>query len=281
MPDDLLPRTVIKPIGYAAAVSPPSASAINTDLAGITGGMISLTAADGSTLPAYAAAPEKAGPNGDGPHPVVLVVQEIFGVHEYIKDTCRRLAKLGYIAIAPELYVRQGDPTAIADIPTLFTEIVSQVPDAQVFADLDTCLDWALANGGDAARVGITGFCWGGRVTWLYAAHSDRLKAGVAWYGKVEPAVAPLQPVRPIDVAAALKAPVLGLYGGEDHGIPLDGVERMKAALSGASVDTDIIVFPTAGHAFHADYRPSYDAAIAADGWSKMLAWFAAHGVGE
>ncbi|MDQ8001516.1 MAG: dienelactone hydrolase family protein, partial [Pseudomonadota bacterium] len=213
--------------------------------------------------------------------PVILVIQEIFGVHEYIADTCRRFAKLGYLAIAPELYARQGDPKGYTDIPKLQAELVSKVPDAQVMGDLDGALAWAKANGGDTARAGITGFCWGGRIVWLYAA-TGKVKAGVAWYGRLVGQASENTPKHPIDVAASLQAPVLGLYGGKDQGIPLDTVDKMKAALATgtpAAKASQFVVYPEAGHAFHADYRPSYLQSAAEDGWKRALAWFKQHGV--
>jgi carboxymethylenebutenolidase len=214
---------------------------------------------------------------------VVLVVQEIFGVHDYIKDVCRRLAKSGYQAIAPELYARQGDPRQSSNVQEVLTQIVAKVPDAQVLADLDACVSWARANGGNVGRLGITGFCWGGRITWLYAAHNPQLKAGVAWYGKLVGAASGLTPKQPIDLAARLHAPVLGLYGGVDPGIPADTVEQMKKALASAanpaSQASTIHVYEKAPHAFHADYRPSYRKAEAEDGWRRLQAWFREHGV--
>ncbi|RYF75366.1 MAG: carboxymethylenebutenolidase [Comamonadaceae bacterium] len=262
--------------GYAAATLPIAAqTAVRTSADGLTAGATSYRVA-GFDMPAYMAAP--AGRTG---LPVVLVVQEIFGVHEYIADTCRRFAKLGYLAIAPELYARQGDPRGYTDIPKLQAEIVTKVPDAQVMADLDGALAHAASNGGDVTRAGITGFCWGGRITWLYAA-TGKVRAGVAWYGRLAGEASSLMPKHPVDVAAALQAPVLGLYGGKDQGIPLDTVERMKTALATggvASRASQFVIYPEAGHAFHADYRPSYVQASAEDGWQRALAWFKANGV--
>ena len=220
-------------------------------------------------------------PAKDGKYPVVLVVQEIFGVHEHIKDVCRRFAKEGYLAVAPELYARQGDASKYTDWKQLYAEIVTKVPDAQVMSDLDATVAWAGKSGaGDTSRVGVTGFCWGGRIVWLYAAHSSTLKAGVAWYGRLSGEATPLQPKYPLDLAAQLKAPVLGLYGGQDQGIPLTDVEKMRAALAAARNPSEIIVYPDAGHGFNADYRPSYDAEDAKDGWRRCLGWFRKHGVG-
>lgn len=264
--------------GYAVAVSPIVAqTAIRTDATGLTAGEVPIPVADG-TLPAYRAAPA-----GSSAAPVVLVVQEIFGVHEYIKDICRRFARLGYLAIAPELYARQGDPSKIADVEALRAQIVAKVPDSQVLGDLDSCIEWAAAHGGDTTRTAITGFCWGGRITWLFAAHSTRLKAAVAWYGRLVGEATPLTPLHPIDAAARVQVPVLGLYGGADAGIPLESVERMKRALAanpGAGARSQIVVYPDAPHAFHADYRPSYRSEAARDGWARCLDWLKANGVG-
>lgn len=230
------------------------------------------------TVPAYRAAPEKG-----GPFPTVLVVQEIFGVHEHIKDVCRRLAKLGYLAIAPELFARQGDVSKLADIQEIFGKVVSKVPDTQVMSDLDATVEWAKTDGkGDTAKLGITGFCWGGRITWLYAAHNPVLKAGVAWYGRLSGAgrATDLQPKYPIDLAKAIKAPVLGLYGEKDAGIPVKDVEAMRAALKEAgNTASEIVVYPDAPHAFYADYRPSYRKGPAEDGWKRLREWFKMHGV--
>lgn len=264
--------------GFALAVQPVAAqTAITTDSAGLTAGEIQVPTADGN-MPAYRAQPAQ-GSN----FPVILVVQEIFGVHEYIKDTCRRLARLGYQAIAPELYARQGDPRQYSDIPEILSRVVSKVPDSQVMADLDATVAWAQANGGDTQRLGITGFCWGGRITWLYAAHNPKVKAGVAWYGRLTSPVSDMTPRHPLDVADKLNGPVLGLYGGQDAGIPNDTVEKMQAALAQsdnpASKASAIHLYPDAPHAFHADYRPSYRKETAEDGWKRMQDWFRKHGV--
>ncbi len=267
-------------VGYAAAAAPVMAqNAVKTSDAGLTAGTIQY-AVDGFQVSAYRAAPE-----GKTNLPVILVIQEIFGVHDYIADTCRRLAKLGYLAIAPELFARQGDPRKYTEIGQLQAELVSKVPDAQVMKDLDGALEWAAANGGDVSRAGITGFCWGGRITWLYAA-TGKVKAGVAWYGRLEGTAGSLQPKHPTDIAADLKAPVLGLYGGKDQGIPLDSVDVMKqdlqkAASAGnaAAGASSFHIYPDAGHAFHADYRPSYRKDAAEDGWMRMQEWFKAKGV--
>lgn len=247
-------------------------TAIKTDAAGLTAGEVHIPV-EGGSIPAYRAMPE--GKTGVA---VVLVIQEIFGVHEYIQDVCRRLAKEGYMAIAPELYVRQGDPGRYTEIPRLISEVVNKVPDDQVMADLDACAAWAGQNGGNTNRLGITGFCWGGRVVWLYAAHNPRLKAGVAWYGRLVGDKDKLRPRHPIDLAGDINAPVLGLYGGQDSGIPVESVDKMKAALakgSDAAKASRFEVYPDAGHAFHADYRASYREDAAKAGWDEALAWFA------
>lgn len=259
--------------GFALAVRPVAASTVTTSTQGLTAGWVSVPAADGS-VKAYRARPAK----GSG-FPVVLVVQEIFGVHAYIQDVCRRLAQLGYLAIAPSLFDRQGDVTQLPDIPSILP-LVATVPDAQVMADLDATAAWAAASGGgDVSRLGITGFCWGGRITWLYAAHNPKLKAGVAWYGRLDGTASERQPLFPIDVVSKLQAPVLGLYAGQDDGIPMESVQRMQAALKAAGSPSRIEVFPGMPHGFHADYRPTYRAAAAAAGWTQMRAWFRANGV--
>ena len=259
--------------GFAAAVQPVQAQTqIATDARGLVAGEVKVTANDGA-MPAYRAQPE-----GGRNLPTVLVVQEIFGVHEHIKDLCRRLAKVGYLAIAPELYARQGDVSKLTSMDDI-RPIVAQVPDAQVMADLDAAAAWAAQNGGDASKLAITGFCWGGRIVWLYAAHSPTVKAGVAWYGGLVRPGTPLQPKNPIDLARALQAPVLGLHGGADAGIAQDTVEQMCAALKAAGNPSEIIVYPEAPHAFNADYRPSYRKEAAEDGWKRLLAWFKKHGV--
>ena len=262
--------------GYAAAAAPVMAqTAIQTPAQGLVAGMVQIDVG-GFQMPAYRAAPA-----GRSSLPVVLVVQEIFGVHEYIADVCRRLAHAGYLAIAPALYARQGDPAQYPEVARLLSELVAKVPDAQVLGDLDATVRWAGAHGGDLARVGITGFCWGGRITWLYAAHGP-VKAGVAWYGRLAGEASALTPRHPLDVAAALKAPVLGLYGEKDSGIPLDTVDKMKEALrkgSAAAQASEFVVYPDAPHAFHADYRPSFRKEAAEDGWKRALAWLRQHGV--
>ncbi|MFO0952855.1 MAG: dienelactone hydrolase family protein [Isosphaeraceae bacterium] len=259
--------------GFALAVQPVSAQTITTDTQGIEAGEVKIPVADG-TIPGYRAMPDKG-----GPFPVVLVVQEIFGVHEHIKDICRRLAKRGYLAVAPEMYARQGDVSKLTAFPEIL-KIVSKVPDKQVMSDLDAAVAWAKETGkGDTAKLAVTGFCWGGRIVWLYSAHNPGVKAGVAWYGRLVNPPDELHPKNPIDVAAQLHAPVLGLYGGKDGGIPLTTVEQMRAALKEAGKPSEIHVYPDAPHGFHADYRPSYVKADAEDGWKRLLEWFKKNGV--
>ncbi|MBP3959648.1 dienelactone hydrolase family protein [Gemmata sp. G18] len=262
--------------GFALSTQPVAAETITTDTKGLTAGEMKIPVKDGD-IPAYRAAPDKG-----GPFPTVLVVQEIFGVHEHIKDVCRRLAKLGYLAIAPELYARQGDVSKLTDIQEIFGKVVSKVPDTQVMSDLDAAVAWAKKTGnGDTSKLGITGFCWGGRITWLYAAHNKDLKAGVAWYGRLSGAgkSTELQPKYPIDLAGDIKAPVLGLYGEKDTGIPVKDVEAMRAALKKADKPGEIVLYPDAPHAFYADYRPSYRKEAAEDGWKRLQAWFKKNGV--
>lgn len=259
--------------GFALAVRPTWAETIITDSTGLTAGEIKIPSHDGE-IPAYRAMPSE----GQA-FPPVLVVQEIFGVHEHIKDVCRRFAKAGYLAVAPELYARQGDVSTLADIEAI-RKIVATVPDAQVLADLDATAAWIKGSEqGDIRKLGITGFCWGGRIVWLYAAHSVHLKAGVAWYGRLVGKASELQPRHPLDVAGTLKAPVLGLYGASDQGIPLETVDQMKQALRATQSPSTIIVYPDTPHAFFADYRPSYRKEPAEDGWKRLLAWFTQHGV--
>ena len=269
-------------VGYASVAGPVMAqTAIKTSADGLTAGEVSIDV-HGFKLPAYRAAPA-----GKKNLPVVLVISEIFGVHEYIADTCRRLAREGYMAIAPDLFVRQGDPMAYGEMAKLMSEVISKVPDAQVLGDLDATVAWVAAHGGNADKLGVTGFCWGGRQTWLYTAHNPKVKAGVAWYGRLVGDSTALTPKHPVELAAQLKGPVLGLYGAADTGIPLDTVERMKAALAEAGAKgnaaakaSEFVVYPDAPHAFHADYRPSFRKEAAEDGWKRALAWFKQHGVG-
>jgi len=258
--------------GYAAAAMPIIAqTAIKTPVAGLVVGEVTIDV-NGFKMPAYRSAPA-----GKSDLPVVLVISEIFGVHEYIADVTHRLAQAGYMAIAPELFVRQGDPSAYGELAKLQSEIIAKVPDAQVMADLDATVAWASRNGGNAQKLAMTGFCWGGRITWLYAAHQPQLKAGVAWYGRLVGTTTAQTPDHPLALVNQIKAPVLGLYGAADTGIPLDTVEKMKAALAlgpGAAKSSEFVVYPEAPHAFHADYRPSYRKAAADDGWQRMLNWF-------
>lgn len=256
--------------GFALAVQPVMAqTAIKTDAIGLTAGEVKI---DG--LAAY-----RAMPAGGANLPTVLVVSEIFGVHEYIADVCRRLAKLGYLAIAPELFARHGDPRQLTNVQDILNSIIGKVADKEVMADLDACANWARSNGGDPARLGITGFCWGGRITWLYSAHNPAVKAGVAWYGRIDGEVNDRTPKWPLDVGGELKGAVLGLYGGKDQGIPLDDVEAMRDALKKAGGKSQIHVYPEAGHAFHADYRPTYRKDAADGGWQRLQAWFKQHGM--
>jgi carboxymethylenebutenolidase len=261
--------------GFALAAQPVSADAIHTDAAGLDAGEVKVPVKDGS-IPAYRAMPDKG-----GPFPTVLVVQEIFGVHEHIQDLCRRLAKIGYYAIAPDLYARQGDPSKIKEIPELIKTIVSKVPDAEVMSDLDATVAYAKTTGkADTAKLAVTGFCWGGGVVWRYAAHNPDLKAAVAWYGPIDRPRTELQPKYPIDLAGDLKAPTLGLYGAADQGIPVADVEKMQAACKAAGKTCEFKIYPDTPHGFNADYRPSYREEAAKDGWARMLAWFKDHGVG-
>jgi carboxymethylenebutenolidase len=273
-------RTALKAalgVGYAASVSPIMAqTAVKTPSDGLVAGEVTIQV-NGFAMPAYRAAPA-----GQTNLPVVLVLSEIFGVHEYIADTARRLAKAGYLAIAPELFVRQGDAQGYSEMAKLMAEVISKVPDAQVMADLDACVAWAGAHGGNLQKVGITGFCWGGRQTWMYAAHSKQIKAAVAWYGRLTGPTSNLTPQHPMNVVGQLHGPVLGLYGGADTGIPVSSVAAMQEALatgSSAAKASTFVVYPDAPHAFHADYRPSYRKGPADDGWQRALAWFKTHGV--
>ena len=263
-------------IGYSAAAMPLIAqTAIKTPTDGLVTGEV-MVDVQGFKMPAFRAAPK-----GKTNLPVVFVISEIFGVHEYIADVACRFAREGYLAIAPELFVRQGDPSSYGEMARLQAEVISKVPDAQVMNDLDACLVWADAHGGNSKRLVMTGFCWGGRISWLYAMHQPKLKAAVAWYGRLEGQKTSATPAHPIDLVANLKAPVLGLYGGADTGISLASVEGMKSALSQlagqgnvAAKDSNFVIYPDAPHAFHADYRPTYQEDAAKDGWKRALAWF-------
>lgn len=257
--------------GIALAASPAPAQTIAAGSSAMVAGDVKIPVPEGE-ISGY-----RARPGTDGPFPVVLVACEVFGLQEHIKDICRRFAGEGYLAIAPDFFYRQGDVSQLKDFDAIF-KIVSKVPDAQVMSDLDAAVEWAARNKGDAKRLGVTGFCWGGRVTWLYAAHSPKVKAGTAWYGRLVGDTAPLQPKNPIDLVPQLKAPVLGLYGGKDEGIPLDTVERMREALKKAGNPSEIVVYPDAAHGFFADVRPSYRKEDAQDGWKRLLAWFRKYG---
>ena len=260
--------------GFALSVQPVSAQTIHTDSVGLVAGQVEVPVADGQ-IPAYRAMPDKG-----GPFPSVLVIHEIWGVHEHIQDLCRRLAKLGYYAIAPELFAREGNAAAIPDVQQLIKTIVAKVPDDQAMSDLDAALVFAKGSGkADLSKLAVTGFCWGGRITWLYAAHQPALKAAVAWYGVDRPRNA-LQPNNPLDVIPDLKCPVLGLYGGADKSIPQALIDQRQAACKEAGKTCDAIVYPDAPHGFNADYRPSYSPGAAKAGWAKMLAWFKQYGVG-
>ena len=260
--------------GFAAAVRPIAAqTVIQTDSKGLIAGEVKIPVKDGQ-IPAYRAMPEK-GKN----LATVLVVQEIFGVHEHIRDVCRRLGKLGYLAVAPELFARQGDVSKMTDIQKILQDVVTKVPDAQVMSDLDATAAWAAKNNGDGAKLGITGFCWGGRIVWLYAAHNPKLKAGVAWYGRLTGDTDALHPQHPLNMVPSIKAPVLGLYGAEDQGIPVEIVEMMQDDLKKTNNPSEIVIYPDAPHGFHADFRSSYRQDAAQDGWKRLQAWFKKHGV--
>ncbi|MBC7798154.1 MAG: dienelactone hydrolase family protein [Pyrinomonadaceae bacterium] len=257
--------------GFALAVQPIQAQTqIITDTNGLTAGEVKIPV-NGGEIPAYRAMPAT-GKN----FPTILVIQEIFGVHEYIKDVCRRFAKLGHCAIAPALYARQGDVTVLKEYKDILA-IVSKVPDSQVMSDLDATVAFAQNNGGNTKKLAITGFCWGGRIVWLYAAHNPKVKAGVAWYGRLLASAnspkSELQPTMPADIAPKLKVPVLGLYGGLDKGISQESVEKMRAELAKGKSKSQIIVYPNADHGFHADYRPSYNKEAAEDAFKRANDW--------
>jgi carboxymethylenebutenolidase len=265
-------------IGFATAADPVLAAVIKTDFVGIKASEQTIPVGS-FQMPAYIARPEST----SKPLPIVIVVSEIFGVHEHIADVARRFAKLGYLAIAPEAFIRAGDPSSYGTIAEIFTNIISKTPDEQVLTDIRAAIAWAGKNGGDVKRVGVTGFCWGGRITWL-AATMPEVKAGVAWYGRLIGDKTANNPKQPVDIANDLKAPVLGLYGGADAGIPLASVDQMKTALEAASNNpaakaSRFEVYPDTPHAFHADYRESYREGPAKDGWVKCLVWFKQNGV--
>ena len=259
--------------GFTVATARAEAQALHTDTEGLVAGEVQIPVADGK-IPTYFARPDKA-----GPFPTILVIEEIFGVHEYIKDICRRFAKAGYLAVAPELYARQGDLTTMTDAAQIVRDVISKAPDAQVMSDLDATAAWAAQNHGNPAKLAITGFCRGGRVTWLYAVHNPNLKAAVAWYGPIGGSTTDIQPKTVLDLAGEIQCPVLGLYGGKDTGIPVEQVRAAEAKAKAAGKTVEIVIYPEAGHAFHADYRPSYVREAAEDGWQKTLAWFRRYGM--
>ncbi len=259
--------------GFTLAVTAVEAQVIHTDTIGINGGQVKIPVSDGE-MPAYASKP-----NGPGPFPIILVNEEIFGVHEHIKDLCRRLAKLGYLAVAPEIYARQGDLSKMTDVSQIVSQVISKKPDAEMLSDLDAAVAWAGSNGGDLNRLGVTGFCRGGRNTWLYDAHNPRVKAAVAWYGPVKGATSDIQPKTATDIAPSLNAPLLGLYGGQDTSIAVPDVEAAATLARTAGKTVEIKLYGDAPHGFNADYRPSYKKADAEDGWARMLAWFKKYGV--
>ncbi len=263
-------------VGFALAASPVMAQVISTSTDGLEAGEVKVPTADGD-IPAY-----RAMPASGGPFPTIVVIEEIFGVHEHIRDICRRLAKLGYFAIAPELFAREGDPGK-ADIKTILTDNVPKVPDAQAMTDLDASVAFAKASGhADTNKLGTIGYCWGGRMVWLFAAHDPKLKAAIAFYGILGGAASPtsaIKPKNPVDFGASITVPVLGLYGGKDDNIPADLIATMQAELKTGSTESKIIVYPDTPHGFFADYRPSYRPEVAHDAWSKALAWLKDHGV--
>lgn len=260
--------------GFTMATTVVQGQTISTDTSGIEAGEVQIPTADGM-MPGY-----RAMPTGAGPFPIILVNEEIFGVHEYIKDTCRRLAKLGYCAVAPELYARQGDLSKMTDVQAIVRDVIAKKPDAEMLADLDAAAKWAATSSkGNAAKLGVTGFCRGGRGVWLYVAHNPAVKAGVAWYGPLGGNRTDIQPKTAADVVGDLKAPVLGLYGAADTGIPVADVEKQAAAAKAAGKTVEIVIFPDTPHGFHADYRPSYRKGPADEGWAKMQAWFKQYGV--
>ncbi len=260
--------------GFALASQPLLAQAISTDSQGLVVAELKLPVADGQ-IPAYVARPAK-----PGKHPVILVVQEIFGVHEHIKDMCRRFAKLGYYAIAPELFARQGDVSTMSDIGTILSEVVAKVPDAQVCADLDAAVAFAQASGhANTSRLGLVGYCWGGRMAWIYARHNPRLKAAVAYYGLLDGMKSPIKPLDPVDFGAEIKVPVLGLYSGIDAFVKPEVVARMRGEIAKSGSGSEIVVFPNVNHGFNADYRPTYDKTAATYAWKLTRDWLKDHGV--
>ena len=260
--------------GFASAALPVLSQAIKTDFAGIHSEEVTFDS-NGTNIAAYTSRPAQA----PGKLPIIIVASEIFGVHEYIADVTRRLAKVGYLAIAPEFFTRAGEPTELGTVAEIMSKIVAKTPDQQVLGDIEAALKWAAANNGDLSRVGMTGFCWGGRITWLACQKLSVMRAGVAWYGRLAGDKSENFPEHPLELAAQTRAPVLGLYGGQDTGIPLSDVEKMKLALTGlnataAAKSSTFVIYPDAPHAFHADYRQTYQEGPAKDGWQKALAWF-------
>ncbi len=259
--------------GFTLATARAEASAIHTDSQGLIAGEVAIPAPDGK-IPAYFARPDK-----HGPFPTLLVIEEVFGVHEHIKDLCRRFAKAGYLAVAPELYARQGDLSKMTDVAQILREVIARVPDAQVMSDLDITAAWAANNHGNPAKLGVTGFCRGGRVTWLYAAHNPKLKAAIAWYGPIGGVTSEIQPKTVLELADQIQCPLLGLYGAKDSGIPVEQVSAAEARAKAAGKTVEIVIYPDAGHAFLADYRPSYNKDAAENGWARTLAWLKRYGV--
>jgi len=259
--------------GLTLAATRVEAQVIRTDSTGIEAGEVMIPVS-GGTLPGYFAKPA-----GPGPFPIVLVNEEIFGIHDYIRDIIRRLAKLGYAAVAVEIYARYADLSKATDVGEIIRSVISKAADSVVMSDNDAAVAYAVAHGGDAERLAVTGFCRGGRNTWLYAAHNPKVKAAMAWYGPVGGNRTELQPDTVQEVAGRIHAPLLGLYGGKDPGIAVDDVRRAEATAKAAGKTVEIVIYPDAPHGFHADYRPSYRADAATDGWSRMLAWLRSHGV--
>jgi carboxymethylenebutenolidase len=259
--------------GFTLATQRVEAQAIHTDTTGLDAGEVQIPTTDGK-LPAYYAKPAR-----KGPFPIILVNEEIFGVHEYIKDVCRRWAKLGYLAVATEYYARIGDLSKMTDVSKIMSDVILKAPDAQYMSDLDSTAAWAQHNDGSATRLGVMGFCRGGRQTWLYAAHNPRLKAAVAFYGPLLGTPSAIQPQTALDVADQIKCPLLGLYGAQDTSIPVDSVHQAEAKAKAAHKIVDIVIYPDAPHGFHADYRPSYHQADAEDAWKRARTWFHRFGV--
>jgi carboxymethylenebutenolidase len=260
--------------GYTMAAGPIQAqSIITTDTNGLNAGMVKVKVKDGE-MPAYRAKPA----NAANP-PVVIVAMEIFGLHEYIKDVCRRIAKAGALAVAPDYYYRHGDITTMQGGMQQILPIVNAKNDSELYSDLDATVAWAKTDGGNTDRLGITGFCRGGRTSWMYAGHNPNVKAAVPFYGPVVGATNPVTPTQAMDVVPKIRAAVLGLYGGADAGIPNDTVEKIRDAMKAAGKTAEIIIYPDMPHGFHADYRPSYRKETAENAQARMIAWFRQHGV--